>query len=89
MCSADSRPSAVFKWFLNGALLSDTGSDLSLMNVQISQSGNYSCQAFNDKTLSYEMSQPSVVSVLGKFALRGLMHIRVIRKVYSNQLSLI
>ncbi|KAJ4931104.1 hypothetical protein JOQ06_025403 [Pogonophryne albipinna] len=66
MCSADSRPSAVFKWFLNGALLSDTGSDLSLMNVQISQSGNYSCQAFNNKTLRYEMSQPSVVSVLEK-----------------------
>ncbi|KAI9518011.1 hypothetical protein NQZ68_042003 [Dissostichus eleginoides] len=66
MCSADSRPSAVFKWFLNGALLSDTGSDLSLMNVQISQSGNYSCRAFNDKTLRYETSQPSVVSVLEK-----------------------
>ncbi|KAJ4931229.1 hypothetical protein JOQ06_025527 [Pogonophryne albipinna] len=66
MCSADSRPSAVFKWFLNGALLSDTGSELSLMNVQISQSGNYSCQAFNNKTLRYEMSQPSVVSVLEK-----------------------
>ncbi|KAI9518013.1 hypothetical protein NQZ68_042005 [Dissostichus eleginoides] len=66
MCSADSRPSAVFKWFLNGALLSDTGSDLSLMNVQISQRGNYSCQAFNHKTLRYETSQPSVVSVLEK-----------------------
>ncbi|KAJ4931226.1 hypothetical protein JOQ06_025524 [Pogonophryne albipinna] len=66
MCSADSRPSAVFKWFLNGALLSDTGSDLSLMNVQISQSGNYSCQAFNDKTLRYELSQPASISVLKK-----------------------
>ncbi|XP_034077471.1 carcinoembryonic antigen-related cell adhesion molecule 5-like isoform X2 [Gymnodraco acuticeps] len=65
-CSADSRPSAVFKWFLNGAQLSDTGSDLSLMNVQISQSGYYSCQAFNNKTLRYETSQPSVVSVLEK-----------------------
>ncbi|KAK1894991.1 Carcinoembryonic antigen-related cell adhesion molecule 1 [Dissostichus eleginoides] len=66
MCSADSRPSAVFKWFLNGALLSDTGPELSLMNVQISQSGNYSCLAFNDKTLRYETSKPSVVSVLEK-----------------------
>ena len=67
MCSADSRPSAVFKWFLNGALLSDTGLDLSLMNVQISQSGNYSCQAFNNKTLRYEMTQPASISVLSKF----------------------
>ncbi|XP_033957605.2 cell adhesion molecule CEACAM5-like isoform X1 [Pseudochaenichthys georgianus] len=66
MCSADSRPSAVFKWFLNGSQLSDTGSELSLMNVQISQSGNYSCQAFNNKTLRYETSQASVVSVLEK-----------------------
>ncbi|KAK5891885.1 hypothetical protein CesoFtcFv8_012318 [Champsocephalus esox] len=66
MCSADSRPSAVFKWFLNGSQLSDTGSELSLRNVQISQSGNYSCQAFNNNTLRYETSQASVVSVLEK-----------------------
>uniref|UniRef100_A0A665WDM6 Ig-like domain-containing protein n=1 Tax=Echeneis naucrates TaxID=173247 RepID=A0A665WDM6_ECHNA len=67
-CSAVSRPAALFYWFLNGDLLTDTGPELRLMNLQMSQSGNYSCQAFNNKTLIYEMSPPSVVSVLGKLA---------------------
>ncbi|XP_054477319.1 carcinoembryonic antigen-related cell adhesion molecule 5-like [Anoplopoma fimbria] len=66
-CSADSRPAALFQWFLNGDLQSDTGPELRLMNIQESQSGNYSCQAFNNKTLRYEMSQPAAISVLGKF----------------------
>ncbi|KAF3839304.1 hypothetical protein F7725_018021 [Dissostichus mawsoni] len=63
--SADSGPPAQFTWFLNGALLSD-GPELKLMNVQISQSGNYSCQAFNNKTLRYETSPPASISVLKK-----------------------
>ncbi|XP_068568956.1 carcinoembryonic antigen-related cell adhesion molecule 5-like [Cebidichthys violaceus] len=67
-CSADSRPVALFQWFLNGDLLSETGPELSLMNIQMSQSGNYSCQAFNNKTLRNEMSQPSVVSVLERIS---------------------
>ncbi|CAK6984910.1 carcinoembryonic antigen-related cell adhesion molecule 1, partial [Scomber scombrus] len=63
-CSADSRPTAQFQWFLNGDLLSDTGPELTLMNIQMSQSGNYSCQAFNSKTLRYQTSQPSAITVL-------------------------
>ncbi|XP_078107951.1 cell adhesion molecule CEACAM5-like, partial [Sander vitreus] len=68
MCLAVSKPAALFHWFLNGDLLSDTGPELRLMNIQMSQSGNYSCQAFNDKTLRYETSQPSVVSVLERIS---------------------
>ncbi|XP_035862255.1 carcinoembryonic antigen-related cell adhesion molecule 5-like [Sander lucioperca] len=64
MCSAVSRPAAQFHWFLNGDLLSDTGPELRLMNIQMSQSGNYSCQAFNSKTLRYDTSQPAAVFVL-------------------------
>ncbi|XP_078107953.1 cell adhesion molecule CEACAM5-like [Sander vitreus] len=66
MCSAVSRPAAQFQWFLNGYLLSDTEPELRLMNIQMSQSGNYSCQAFNNKTLRYETSQPAAVFVLSK-----------------------
>uniref|UniRef100_A0A8D0DEJ4 Ig-like domain-containing protein n=1 Tax=Sander lucioperca TaxID=283035 RepID=A0A8D0DEJ4_SANLU len=63
-CSAVSKPSALIQWFLNGDLLSDTGPELRMMNIQMSQSGNYSCQAFNDKTLRSQTSQPSAVTVL-------------------------
>ncbi|XP_037641926.1 carcinoembryonic antigen-related cell adhesion molecule 5-like [Sebastes umbrosus] len=68
VCSADSSPSAQFQWFLNGNLLSDTGPELRLMNIQMSQSGNYSCQAFNSKTLRYVTSQPAAISVLKRVA---------------------
>ena len=66
-CSADSRPAALFHWFLNGSKLPDTGAELRLMNINMNQRGNYSCQAFNQKTLRYETSQPSAVSVQGMF----------------------
>lgn len=63
-CSAVSKPSALYYWFLNGSKMPCTGSEI---NIQISQSGNYSCQAFNQKTLRYEKSSPLAVTVLGKF----------------------
>ncbi|XP_030250462.1 carcinoembryonic antigen-related cell adhesion molecule 6-like [Sparus aurata] len=61
-CSAVCSPSALFSWILNGRNLTDTGPELKLVNIQMSQSGNYSCQAFNNITLRYETSL--VVSVL-------------------------
>ncbi|XP_037532517.1 carcinoembryonic antigen-related cell adhesion molecule 5-like, partial [Nematolebias whitei] len=67
-CSAESEPSADFKWLLDGNLLPDSGPELRLMNVQMSQSGNYTCQAFNSKTLRYQTSQPSAVSVLARIS---------------------
>ncbi|XP_038140438.1 carcinoembryonic antigen-related cell adhesion molecule 6-like [Cyprinodon tularosa] len=61
-CSADSRP-AEYQWFLNGDALPTIGPELRLMNIQMSHSGNYSCQAFNRKTLRYQTSPPSAVYV--------------------------
>ncbi|XP_042073458.1 carcinoembryonic antigen-related cell adhesion molecule 5-like [Haplochromis burtoni] len=63
-CSVGSRPPAQFNWFLNGDQLLDTGSELRLMNVNMSNSGNYSCQAFNNKTLRSQTSEPSAITVL-------------------------
>ncbi|XP_033488144.2 cell adhesion molecule CEACAM5-like isoform X1 [Epinephelus lanceolatus] len=68
MCSADSKPAAQFMWLLNGSLLSDTGPELRLTNIQMSKSGNYSCQAYNSKTLRYESSPPATISVLTRVA---------------------
>ncbi|XP_024861518.1 carcinoembryonic antigen-related cell adhesion molecule 5 isoform X1 [Kryptolebias marmoratus] len=67
-CSAESKPSAEFIWFLDGNLLPDSGPELRLMDVQTSQSGNYSCQAFNSKTLRYQTSQTSSVSVIARIS---------------------
>ncbi|XP_039475537.1 carcinoembryonic antigen-related cell adhesion molecule 5-like [Oreochromis aureus] len=67
-CSVGSRPPAQFNWFLNGDQQSDTGSELRLMNVNMSNSGNYSCQAFNSKTLRSQTSQPSTITVLEKIS---------------------
>ncbi|XP_041650192.1 carcinoembryonic antigen-related cell adhesion molecule 16-like [Cheilinus undulatus] len=64
-CSADSRPEAQFEWYQNGSKLPDTGSELTLINIQIGDSGEYSCQAFNTKTLMSETSLPVSVSVRG------------------------
>uniref|UniRef100_A0A3B3CAV2 Ig-like domain-containing protein n=1 Tax=Oryzias melastigma TaxID=30732 RepID=A0A3B3CAV2_ORYME len=66
-CSADSRPSAQFTWFVNGTKLPDSGPELTLRNIQFSQRGDYSCQAFNSKTLTNEMSPSLSISVLRKF----------------------
>ncbi|XP_061573152.1 carcinoembryonic antigen-related cell adhesion molecule 5-like [Cololabis saira] len=65
-CSAESRPSAQFTWLLDGKQLSDTGPELRLMNIQTTQSGNYSCQAFNSRTMRYKNTQPSVISVVAE-----------------------
>ncbi|XP_055359199.1 carcinoembryonic antigen-related cell adhesion molecule 6-like [Betta splendens] len=63
-CSAVSSPTAQFTWFLNRTQLPDTGPELRLTNIQTSQSGDYSCQAFNTKTLRYQTSQPLALTVL-------------------------
>uniref|UniRef100_A0A8C6SJV4 Ig-like domain-containing protein n=1 Tax=Neogobius melanostomus TaxID=47308 RepID=A0A8C6SJV4_9GOBI len=62
-CSADSRPEAQFRWFINGEMSSSTGAQI---NLVMEQSGNYSCRAFNSKTLRYTTSQPEEISVLSK-----------------------
>ncbi|KAM9724180.1 cell adhesion molecule CEACAM5-like [Menidia menidia] len=67
-CSADSRPNSTFQWFLNAVKLPDTGPELRLMKIQMSQSGNYSCQASNHKTLRNQTSQPLFVSVLERIS---------------------
>ncbi|XP_030248721.1 carcinoembryonic antigen-related cell adhesion molecule 5-like isoform X2 [Sparus aurata] len=67
-CSAVSRPAAQFYWLLNGDNMTDTGPELKLVNIQMSQSGNYSCQAFNNKTLRYETSQLTAVTVLERIS---------------------
>uniref|UniRef100_A0A3P9HGJ3 Ig-like domain-containing protein n=1 Tax=Oryzias latipes TaxID=8090 RepID=A0A3P9HGJ3_ORYLA len=62
-CSADSRPSAQFSWFLNGNKLPDSGPEFTLMNIQFSQRGDYSCQAFNKKKFLYSVTTKTIINI--------------------------
>uniref|UniRef100_A0A146XH50 Hemicentin-1-like protein n=1 Tax=Fundulus heteroclitus TaxID=8078 RepID=A0A146XH50_FUNHE len=62
-CSVESEPVPQYLWFMDGNRLSNTGPELSLTNIQVNQSGNYSCQTFNSKTMRYITSQPSAIIV--------------------------
>ncbi|CAB1333941.1 unnamed protein product [Coregonus sp. 'balchen'] len=63
-CSSESSPPAQFQWALNGTLLSNMGPELRLENIQGNQSGSYSCWAHNTRTLRYQTSEPSDITVL-------------------------
>lgn len=63
-CSADSGPPALILWFLSGVQLSGTGAELRLTDIHMSQSGNYSCQAFNNRTLRHQTSESAAVVVV-------------------------
>uniref|UniRef100_A0A3Q3DDL2 Ig-like domain-containing protein n=1 Tax=Hippocampus comes TaxID=109280 RepID=A0A3Q3DDL2_HIPCM len=63
ICSVASGPPPQLRWFRNGDLLSHAGSELKLLNIHFHQSGNYSCQAFNDKTMRNVTSEPVAISV--------------------------
>ncbi|XP_064803846.1 carcinoembryonic antigen-related cell adhesion molecule 1-like isoform X2 [Oncorhynchus masou masou] len=67
-CSAVSSPPAQFQWALNGELLSNQGPVLRLENIQASQSGRYSCWAHNTRTLGYQTSEPSDITVLERIS---------------------
>uniref|UniRef100_A0A8C7IU10 Carcinoembryonic antigen-related cell adhesion molecule 1 n=1 Tax=Oncorhynchus kisutch TaxID=8019 RepID=A0A8C7IU10_ONCKI len=64
-CSSESSPPAQFQWALNGELLSNQGPVLRLEKIQANQSGRYSCWAHNTRTLRYQTSEPSDITVLG------------------------
>ncbi|XP_016313087.1 carcinoembryonic antigen-related cell adhesion molecule 8-like [Sinocyclocheilus anshuiensis] len=64
-CSAQSDPSAQLQWMLNGEEMPQkTTASITLTNVDETNSGNYSCVAYNAKTNRYVPSLVAVVSVL-------------------------
>uniref|UniRef100_A0A668STZ0 Carcinoembryonic antigen-related cell adhesion molecule 5-like n=1 Tax=Oreochromis aureus TaxID=47969 RepID=A0A668STZ0_OREAU len=50
ICSAESTPTARFTWFLNGTEIPSTSAEYIKEEVELSDSGNYTCQAWNNIT---------------------------------------
>lgn len=65
-CSAKSSPAAEFIWLFNGAGLPQKTATVILSNLGEEQSGNYSCMAYNSKTMRYVTSEVTQLSVLGE-----------------------
>ncbi|XP_062395717.1 carcinoembryonic antigen-related cell adhesion molecule 5-like [Sardina pilchardus] len=63
-CSSESNPAAQVQWALNGTLLGREGPELRLDNVQTSQSGAYSCWAYNSKTQRNMTSSATNITVI-------------------------
>ncbi|XP_053494172.1 carcinoembryonic antigen-related cell adhesion molecule 5 [Ictalurus furcatus] len=63
-CSAKSSPAAEFVWLFNGAGLPQKTATVVLSNLGEEQSGNYSCMAYNSKTMRYVSSEVTQLSVL-------------------------
>ncbi|KAI5610204.1 carcinoembryonic antigen-related cell adhesion molecule 1 isoform X2, partial [Silurus asotus] len=63
-CSAESSPAAEFQWAVNGSALGQMGHELTINDIQSSQSGSYTCITHNTKTLRYSTSEPISITVL-------------------------
>ncbi|XP_067303790.1 carcinoembryonic antigen-related cell adhesion molecule 1-like [Pseudorasbora parva] len=64
-CSADSDPPAQLRWMFNGAELLQKA-NITLSNLDVKHSGNYSCVAYNVKTNRNVASPVVLVTVLGE-----------------------
>ncbi|XP_058866985.1 carcinoembryonic antigen-related cell adhesion molecule 5-like isoform X1 [Acipenser ruthenus] len=62
-CSAQSSPPAHYQWFFNGAPLNKLGSQLNMAHIQHNQTGNYTCWAYNNRTLRYAKETREIIVV--------------------------
>ncbi|KAM6994822.1 cell adhesion molecule CEACAM5-like [Tautogolabrus adspersus] len=59
-CSAESSPSAIIQWMLNGVYLDHFGPDLQLKMVKESDSGNYKCIFHNTVTSRFSSASAMI-----------------------------
>ncbi|XP_060708629.1 carcinoembryonic antigen-related cell adhesion molecule 5-like isoform X1 [Hemiscyllium ocellatum] len=62
-CTADSFPPATFEWLLNGISLQQTSETLTLSKVNISDFGNYTCKAYNNRTMLYAETTKKITAI--------------------------
>ncbi|XP_067874547.1 carcinoembryonic antigen-related cell adhesion molecule 5-like isoform X2 [Heterodontus francisci] len=62
-CSVDSSPPAELEWYLNGISLQQKGQQLIITSITLNDSGNYTCQAFNNLTKRYSASTKQIAVI--------------------------
>ncbi|XP_078092387.1 cell adhesion molecule CEACAM5-like [Mustelus asterias] len=62
-CSADSNPPAELEWYLNDTALQQKGQRLIMTSITLNNTGNYTCQAFNNLTKRYSASTKQIVVI--------------------------
>ncbi|XP_048379808.1 carcinoembryonic antigen-related cell adhesion molecule 5-like isoform X2 [Stegostoma tigrinum] len=60
-CSVDANPSAELEWLHNDTPLQQKGRDLIIVSISLKDSGNYTCQAFNNLTKRCNASAMQIV----------------------------
>uniref|UniRef100_A0A3Q4HY59 Ig-like domain-containing protein n=1 Tax=Neolamprologus brichardi TaxID=32507 RepID=A0A3Q4HY59_NEOBR len=84
-CSAESTPSARFTWFLNGTEILTNSAEYIKEEVELSDSGNYTCQAWNNIT---ERTSSSVVHGLTWLKKPGSTNDRIRCVVVTGQFKM-
>ncbi|XP_048476638.1 carcinoembryonic antigen-related cell adhesion molecule 5-like isoform X2 [Rhincodon typus] len=64
-CTADSVPPATFEWLLNGNSLRQKSETLVLSKMNISDFGNYTCKAYNNRTMLYAETTKQITAIEG------------------------
>ena len=64
-CSADSKPAASYMWLFKGAALNMYGQHLKLTNLQMNDTGEYTCLAHNSVTSRFAKSSRTL-RIVGK-----------------------
>ncbi|XP_062395016.1 hemicentin-1-like [Sardina pilchardus] len=62
-CSADSKPAASYEWLFNDISLNKFGENLELTDLEMSETGQYTCLVHNSVTSRYEQISKSLTIV--------------------------
>ncbi|XP_038669117.1 carcinoembryonic antigen-related cell adhesion molecule 5-like isoform X2 [Scyliorhinus canicula] len=63
-CSAVSNPTSEFQWYLNGNSLQQNGHQLIITDISLNDTGNYTCEAYNNATKRYSLITTDMIVVV-------------------------
>ncbi|XP_078389609.1 cell adhesion molecule CEACAM6-like [Cetorhinus maximus] len=65
-CSAISKLASEFQWYLNGNSLQQNIQQLIITDISLNNTGNYTCEAYNNATKRYSLTTIDMTAVVGK-----------------------